>query len=386
MFDLAIIGGGPAGTAAAIAARRHGLSVGIWERDRFPRDKVCGEFISPESLPFLRAHVPDPVALGAEIRGAEFVPRSGRAYRLNFPSPALGLSRWAIDEALWRAAQASGADTREGAAVRGVWRVSSSNGLSAASAPGWKIDFGAQEHAHSRALLVACGRWWSLEGFLSPAAVRNGQTVGRWMGAKAHFSGVAPRPTVEMYFFPGGYCGLTPIEGSLYNACCLIQSGRVRESGGRGAADFRRWISAAARHPALESRLAGAVQVSETVTTAPVRLARRHSEHAGALLAGDAAGFLDPFTGDGISQALHAGVLAAECVARAGSGEKDRRVGNRAVSSYRRALANAVWRSYAAAGMVRALVRAPVALQSAAARAVPFLGPKLLAATRWHEG
>ncbi|MGA8185479.1 MAG: FAD-dependent oxidoreductase, partial [Terriglobia bacterium] len=50
IVDVAIIGGGPAGTAAALEARRQGLSVAVWERDRFPRDKVCGEFISPEAL------------------------------------------------------------------------------------------------------------------------------------------------------------------------------------------------------------------------------------------------------------------------------------------------------------------------------------------------
>ncbi|HEV2177855.1 MAG TPA: FAD-dependent monooxygenase [Terriglobia bacterium] len=387
MLDLAIIGGGPAGTAAAIAARRHGLSVAIWERDLFPRDKVCGEFISPESLPLLRQQVPAALARGAVVRGAEFVPTSGRAYSFTFSSPACGLSRWAMDEALWHAARASGAHTLEGTAVRGVRRR---NGPGAA----WEIESGDGEQHLGRTLLVACGRWWSLDGFPSPARTGQNGAVGRWIGAKAHFSGVAHRDAVEMYFFPGGYCGLTPIEGSLYNACCLVHSRRVRESAVRGASDFRRWINAAARHPALRARLGGAIQVSETVTTAPVRLARRHSNHQGALLAGDAAGFLDPFTGDGISQALHAGRLAAECVATARGGEMtdmtamtDRGSSDAdpVASSYRRGLAHAVWRSYAVAGLVRALVRAPATVQSAAAAAVPFLGPRLLAATRWQE-
>ncbi|MGH7247800.1 MAG: NAD(P)/FAD-dependent oxidoreductase, partial [Pseudomonadota bacterium] len=129
MNDLAIIGGGPAGTSAAITARRRGLSVAIWERDRFPRDKVCGEFISAESLPLLREQIPEALARGAEVQGAEFVPRSGRAYAFNFSSPACGLSRWVMDEALWQAARASGAQTLEGTAVRGVCRA---NGPSSA--------------------------------------------------------------------------------------------------------------------------------------------------------------------------------------------------------------------------------------------------------------
>ena len=63
-LDLAIIGGGPAGTAAALEACRQGLSVGIWERDRFPRDKVCGEFISSEAHPILQNEIPGTVARG----------------------------------------------------------------------------------------------------------------------------------------------------------------------------------------------------------------------------------------------------------------------------------------------------------------------------------
>lgn len=378
LFDLAIIGGGPAGTAAAIAARRRGLSVAIWERDRFPRDKVCGEFISAESLPLLREQIPEALARGAVMRRAEFVPGNGRAYAFNLSSPACGLSRWAMDEALWRAARASGAQTLEGTAVRGVHR---SNGPGAA----WEIESDNQEQHFGRALLVACGRWWWLDGFPSPARNGRGGAASRWIGAKAHFAGVAHRDAVEMYFFPGGYCGLTPIEGSLYNACCLVHSRRVRESRARGAADFTSWANAVARHPALEARLGGAIQASDTVTTAPVRLARRHSDHEGALLAGDAAGFLDPFTGDGISQALHAGRLAAECVATARGGGMGGGDAEHVAASYRRGLAHAVWRSYAVAGLVRALVRAPAAVQSAAAAAVPFLGPRLLAATRWQD-
>src|SRR5690348_1171084 len=115
--DIAIIGGGPAGTAAALEARRRGLRVVIWDRDSFPRDKVCGEFLSWESLPLLRQHIAPTLSRAALIRKADFVSRRGRVYSFPLPQEARGLSRLALDEALWIAAQASGAEMHTGEVV-----------------------------------------------------------------------------------------------------------------------------------------------------------------------------------------------------------------------------------------------------------------------------
>src|SRR5262249_1736104 len=145
---------------------------------------------------------------------------------------------------------------------------------------------------------------------------------------------------------------------------------------------FALWLRKAGRHPALDARLRHATQVSETLATAPVQPARRHADHSGALLAGDAAGFLDPFTGDGIAQALHAGRLAAETVARACAGERESLV--LTVDAYRRRLSQAVRRSYRIASLLRLLVRAPAELQECAATLLSGFGARLVAETRWH--
>src|SRR5437016_5830575 len=112
-MDLAIIGGGPAGTAAALTARRCGLRVAIWERDRFPRDKVCGEFLSWEALPLLQQEIPETLARAAAIRSTEFISQGNRVYTFPLPGEARGLSRRLLDEALWRAAAAKGAEAFE---------------------------------------------------------------------------------------------------------------------------------------------------------------------------------------------------------------------------------------------------------------------------------
>jgi flavin-dependent dehydrogenase len=375
--DVAIIGGGPAGTAAALEARRQGLSVALWERDRFPRDKVCGEFISPEALPLLQSEIPGAVARGAEIRNAEFVSAHGESRTFRLPHSALGLSRRLLDHDLWKAAEAAGAEVCEGESIRKVRKlVSCGKGQDA-----WEIELAAGSVRRARSLMVACGRWWAIDGLSSPARQDALQVPGDWIGAKAHFAGLPARGSVEMYFFPGGYCGLAPVEEGACNVCCLVRRERIGERGTKGMDDFARWLVQVARLPALEKRLCGAEQVSAVVTTAPVHLARRQAVQGGALLVGDASGFLDPFTGEGISMALHSGRLAAQAVAKSlseGSGDE------RAARIYGRTLSQAVGRSYRVAGLARRLLHGPLWLQGLVTLPLPWIGKRLVQETRWR--
>lgn len=374
MIDLAIIGGGPAGASAALEARRQGMSVSIFERGGFPRDKVCGEFLSAESLPLLEGKIPGLLGRGTAIRRCEFISQSGVPRGFALPRPGLGLSRRLLDEALWRAAASSGAQTFERTPIRRLRNESSRGEMGAP----WELETAGENRVKARALILACGRWWALEGIQSPA--RSAKTAAPWLGAKAHFRGVARGDAVEMYYFPGGYCGLAPVEDGLYNACCLVHQSLARRA---GWGDFKSWLKLVARHSALDSRLQNAVQASKTVSTAPLQPERRRADRAGALMVGDASGFLDPFTGDGISMALHSGRLAAEVLAHALA---CRSTGvELATRAYRRRLGKAVRRSYWVAGMLRALVGAPAELQSFAASAFMRLGTRLLSETRWRS-
>ena len=374
MFDLAVIGGGPAGAAAALAARRQGLRVAVWDRDRFPRHKVCGEFISPEALPWLQQEVPEILARGAAIHRAEFVSRNGLRRGFKLPHSARGLSRYALDASLWKAAARAGIEMHEGDSIRSVRKL---------SGPGepdvWELESSGGLIAKVKTLIVACGRWWRIEGFPSPA--RQAKPAEEWVGAKAHFAGLELRGCVEMYLFRGGYCGLAPIEDKMYNVCCLVHRERLRDAGLSGVEDLSAWLTQVSCHPGLEARLRGAEQVSPVVTTAPVRLARRSADQNGALLVGDASGFIDPFTGEGISMALHSGRLAGNAIAESWAGGLGC---ERAVEVYRKNLSRAVRHSYRIAGLARALIEAPAWVQNLSATPLPWLGSWLLRETRWR--
>lgn len=373
ILDVAIIGGGPAGTAAAVEARRLGLRAGIWDRNRFPRDKVCGEFISPAALPLLQTEIPQAAAKGEPIFRAGFVSAGGLSRTFHLPRPALGLSRRLLDDALWKAAQAAGVEAHAGESI-----LKAGKGVS-----GWEIECESGSVRRTRSLIIACGRWWRIGGLSSPARHERAERAAGWVGAKAHFAGIASCGKVEMYFFRGGYCGLAPVEDGGCNVCCLVRRELMREHSARGIRDFSAWLVKLACHPALEARLRGAEQISPIVTTAPVYLARGKAAEGGALLAGDASGFLDPFTGEGISMAMHSGRLAAQAIARslsAGTG------GEQAAELYARALDQSVRRTYRIAATARGLMQGPVWLQGLATAPLPWIGKSLVRETRWRGG
>ncbi len=379
ILDLAIIGGGPGGTAAALEARRRGLRVAIWERDRFPRDKVCGEFISSEAVPLLQAEIPEVVAHGASIQGAEFVSDNASTQAFRLPRAALGLSRHSLDAALWKAVEAAGIEAHEGDCIRKVRRLVPGRQQEST----WEIESANGSIRKAKRLIIACGRWWTIEGFPSPARPNGPARAGEWVGAKAHFVGIPPRGNVEMYFFRGGYCGLAPVEDGVYNVCCLVHCDRVGENSGvHGLRDFAPWLAQRSRHPALEARLRGAMQVSSVVATAPVHLARGRPVQGSALMVGDASGFLDPFTGEGISMALHSGRLAAQSVANSLSeGFSD----EQAAEVYRESLTRAVRRSYKVAAVARAFIYGPAWVQSLVTAPLPLIGKRLVRETRWRR-
>ena len=356
--DVAVIGGGPAGAAAAILAARRGLSVALFERGTPGRDKVCGEYVSAEALPLLEQLIPGVVAAAPVLMAAAWISRRGRRVEFALPRPARGISRLQLDGALWGAAGAAGAVLHPRIAVT-AYR---------ATAPGAELDTDAGTY-QARYVLVAAGRWWRLAGLAAGAIAAPSPAEG-WVGVKARLTGVAGSSMVEMFVFRGGYCGLAPVENGWTNACCLIH--RESAAGLANCHDFPAWITAAAAHPALAERLRPGRQATPTVVTAPVMMGARTAVCAGALLTGDAAGFVDPFTGDGLARALLSAQLAVEHLDRP--------------EDYARALQRAGGQSFRVGAALRWLTQAPPWLQEGVLRALarPRWAASLVAATRWR--
>ncbi|MBO0911250.1 MAG: NAD(P)/FAD-dependent oxidoreductase, partial [Acidobacteria bacterium] len=299
MFDLAIIGGGPAGTAAAMAASASGRRVLVLERGQFPRHKVCGEFVSGESLDLLRelfGKESESLLLEAPLisRARLFV--DGGVFEAEISPAACSIPRFDLDRALWRACQTRGVEARAGASVQAItgaapFRIVTSSGC-----------------FEARAVINASGRWSNLT-----SAGRRVQTGGtKWVGVKAHFSERSPSDSVDLYFFDGGYCGVQPVanaadqNGTPVNACAMVRA--------EVATTIDRVLK---QHPILYERSRDWAALTEPVSTSPLNFHAPQPVANGMFQAGDAAAFVDPFIGGGISLALRTGALAGECAALA---------------------------------------------------------------------
>jgi len=289
MHDLAVIGGGPAGTAAAIVASRAGARVLLLERGRFPRHKVCGEFVSAESLGLLSSLLSSQHArlLDDAVRISRariFV--DGQVLESSVAPAAASIARFDLDSAMWDSAGHAGVDCRQQVTVQSV----TGNGP-------FRIRSSAGEF-EAKAAIDATGRWSNLRG----APKQNGAV--KWLGVKAHFGEHAPSESVDLYFFDGGYCGVQPLGVDRVNACAMVQAER--------ASSLEEVFEL---HPELRERSRSWKMVIEPVTTSPLIFRTPEPVRDGVAMAGDAAAFVDPFVGDGISLALRSGALAGECLA-----------------------------------------------------------------------
>lgn len=296
MYDLIVIGGGPAGTSAAIAAARAGARVLLLERGRFPRHKVCGEFVSAEALGLLSTLLGSTHGL---MTDAIRIPQArifldGRILRTPITPPAASIARFDLDEALWKSAIQSGVETQDQTAVQKI----------AGQGP-FVITTSAGEF-ETRAVINAAGRWSNL----TSAMGSNGSQPEKWLGLKAHFAEPSPPTSVDLYFFDGGYCGVSAVKlaygdkaNERVNACVMVR------------ADVASTLPEVfLRHPALCERSRNWRALSEPVSTSPLIFRDPQPLDGATLCIGDAAGFVDPFVGDGISLALRSGALAADAL------------------------------------------------------------------------
>ncbi|SRR6266496_1632069 len=359
-YDLIVIGGGPAGTSAAITAARGGSRVLLLERGRFPRHKVCGEFISAESLALLNwllAGAKRDLLDQSLSLSESHVLLDGRTLRIALDPPAASIARYDLDLALWDAARKAGVATLAETTAQPIeeenpFRIQTSAG-----------DFLA------RVVINASGRWSNLN--LAVANIRG----SRWLGLKAHFHAPLTERSVDLYFFDGGYCGVLPVHGPdgalLINACALFRTGVTTT-----------FADIFPRHPILHDRSRQWTLAFAPLSTFPVTFPTPRPVSGLIPNTGDAAGFVDPFVGDGIALALRSGHLAASSLLPYLRGDCSLSDSLRSYAEdYRRHLLHV----YRASSLLRKLVRLPRALRApllAACERGPRLARYLVESTR----
>src|SRR5438093_2431685 len=312
IVDVAIVGGGPAGSTCAAFCAAAGLRTLVLEREKFPREKVCGDCINPACWPVLeRVELAEQIrnAPHAALNAVEFIAIAGQKLRLDLPredNSEIAIKRSLFDQLLLDRARALGAEIREEATLIAIDRTAEQN---------WKMDL-VRETLAARVVVGADGRNSTV------ARLRNllPRSERERVALQAHIP--LPRDfgnRVVLQFLPEGYSGQAPVNENELNLCLVGTPPTI--------SSLRTWAEKEFKIPPNQPW-----RTVTPLTRAPVPVA-----HENLFFIGDAARVVEPFTGEGIYYALRSGELAANAIVRIIRGE-DRRPAIREFTHAHRAM------------------------------------------------
>ncbi len=293
-FDVIVIGGGPAGLSAGIGLARAGHRVTVIEKHGYPRHKVCGEYLSREILPFLET-------LGIWLPPARFPAISklnvstpdGRMAQAHLPLGGIGISRFELDNLLYHAALDAGChfifeEVLQVGLADGQFRIGTRNG----------------NCYTARLAIGAYGRKSVVDHGLKRDFAGSGP---KWLGVKAHYRIDIEPDRVGLYLFPGGYCGVSMVEGGLVNVCYLASVKSFAPF--RNPEAFTR--EALAKNTALGQLLSGAqMDFERPLVISDISFAKKSRVENNVLMLGDAAQMIHPLTGNGMAMAIGSAEIA----------------------------------------------------------------------------
>lgn len=323
-YDVAVVGAGPAGSATAYHAARGGRRVLLIDRSCFPREKTCGDAVSPRGVAALhRMGVTGP--LGWQVRGARFVrqPAGGEWYEdfgaHDGPGWGCVVRRAELDARLLAAARAAGADVLT-AVARDIDVGSDGHGRVTLAGHGERI------RVQARAVVLATGSGGSRQLVRSGVA----DTLPGWgIAARGYFESAGTTGRELRIYFPvraqarlcAGYVWAFPVDERCWNlGVGIFRSPSVSRISLRGL--LRDFLSTGGVAVGL-----GDLRPVGPVASAPIAVAPLVDPACGLLPVGDAAGLANPFTGEGIAAALESGELAGRVLANSLQGASQRYAG-----------------------------------------------------------
>jgi geranylgeranyl reductase family protein len=351
IVDVAIVGGGPAGSTCAAFCAAAGLRVALIEREKFPREKVCGDCVNPACLPVLQR-----LGLGHEIQdwphalvdGVDFITIDGHRVRANFPSDTrfITIKRSLFDNSLVERAGKLGARVHQEATVVTLHRTHDRD---------WKIDI-VRDTFLARVLVGADGRNSTVARLcnLLPPPERERIALQAHVPLPRDFG-----TRIVLQFLPDGYSGQAPVNDRELNLCLVGTPPTI--------SSLRSW---AEQHFTLPANQAW--RTITPLTRAPISPSKENL-----FFIGDAARVVEPFTGEGIYYALRSGELAANAVVRIMQGEDRQCVANEFARAHRAMYHGRLW--------INQLARQAVLYPQAASRLMaitPISAPILRALTQ----
>jgi flavin-dependent dehydrogenase len=297
--NIIVIGGGLGGLITAIRLVREGFTCTVCEKRAYPFHRVCGEYVSLETLPFLQSQGLFPGVFNPpRIHRFQLTSVSGESAILPLTLGGFGISRYAFDEFLARKARAEGVQVMEDCEVLQVtyrgddFEVHTSRGAMTA-----------------QVVVGAYGKRSRLDRMLNRRFIRNRSP---FVGVKYHVRTDFPDDLIALHNFHGGYCGISRVENDITNLCYLIHRDVVRQYGSLSEAEKKVLCA----NPWLKRIFAESdFLFSKPEVINEISFEMREPVWNHMIMVGDTAGLITPLCGNGMAMAIHAGKMAAAWIA-----------------------------------------------------------------------
>ena len=296
--DVIIIGGGLAGLTAAIHLSSQGLKVIVFEKNDYPKHKVCGEYISNEVLPYLKwLNLNIEELHPTKITKLHFSSTKGKTLKANLPLGGFGISRFTLDDFLYKKALVNGCFVIK----ETVADVQFANDIFTITTDKGSI-------MTSKIVLGAYGKRASIDQKLQRSFI---QRKSPWLAVKAHYTGSFPDDLVGLHNFKGGYCGVSRVENNLVNICYLADYDTFKHY--KNIEEYQEKV--VTQNPNLKALLESMTMVFEKpLTISQISFAQKKPVENHILMIGDTAGLIHPLCGNGMAMAIHSAQIASELV------------------------------------------------------------------------
>ena len=300
IYDAGIVGGGLAGLALSIQLARQGHRVILFEKEKYPFHKVCGEYISLESWDFLIDLGVDLVDMKVPIiTQLQVSAVNGKLMKQDLPLGGFGISRYLLDDTLAKLARATGVIIFENTKVNDiVFR---------------QTEFMIETSRENFLAEIVCGCFGKRSNldikWKRPFSTAAKNKLNNYIGVKYHVRGNFPEDTIALHNFKNGYCGLVKIEGDNYNLCYLTTAANLQKCKG----DIKTMEQTIlGKNPHLEKMFSkNSIAPAAPLTISQISFDKKTQVENHVLMIGDASGMITPLCGNGMSMALHGSKLAA---------------------------------------------------------------------------
>ncbi|GEP51851.1 geranylgeranyl bacteriochlorophyll reductase-like protein [Flavobacterium noncentrifugens] len=297
---IIIVGGGLAGLTSAIHLSKNGFPVTVIDKNKYPRHKVCGEYISNEVLPYLDWLGINPEVLHpTKIREIIFSTGTGKIIHGNLPLGGFGISRFAFDHYLFQKAVSQNCKVVE----ETVTEIDFSNDE-------FLVTLSNNEILKSKIVIGAFGKRSNLDQKMHRDFIVK---KSPWLAVKGHYKGNFPDETVGLHNFKGGYCGVSKVENDTINICYLADFETFKQY--KNLDEYQKNV--VYKNPVLKAVFENATAIFEKpLTISQISFDKKKCVENRVLMVGDTAGLIHPLCGNGMAMAIHSAKIVSESVTK----------------------------------------------------------------------